>query len=84
MQLDELYMGGARYWGVEQTDKHYDGLLSHFDILLENPFLFRAVDEIMIGYRRSVYERHSIYYRVGGGIVCIMAVLKRQELHKQV
>ncbi len=62
--LRELYRDGFLRWGEAQADRYYDGLLAHFDVLCENPMLFREVDEIREGYRRSVCGVHAIYYRV--------------------
>ena len=39
-----------------------------------------TVDEIREGYRRSVCGVDSIYYRVEGGIVEIMAILGQQDV----
>jgi toxin ParE1/3/4 len=81
--LNDVYLEGFEAWGIEQADKYFDDLISHFDRLCENPFLFRAVDEIREGYRRSVCGKHSIYYRINGDMVEIMGVLKRQDPFKQ-
>lgn len=47
--------------GEEQADRYYDGLVQRFARVCETPLMCQAVDEIGAGYRRSVYERHSIY-----------------------
>lgn len=67
-----------------QADLYYDELLDHFDVLCENPKLFRAVDELREGYRRSVCNKHSIYYRINDDAVEIMAVLKRQDVFSRI
>ena len=77
--LDRLYVDGFKQWGEEQADLYYDGLLSRFDVLCENPQLYRAVDEIREGYRRSVYNKHSIYYRVTCNTVEIMGLVKYEN-----
>lgn len=41
--------------------------------------LFRAVEDIREGYRRSVYRSHSIYYRVEGDYVEVMRILSKQD-----
>ena len=81
--LDDLYTEGALTWGVDQADRYYDEILSHFQSLRDNPYLYQAVDEVREGYRRSVCKRHSIYYRVSGDTVEIMAVVKRQDMTKR-
>lgn len=78
--LKNLYLEGIGQWGEEQADEYYDALLHHFEILCENPFLFRAVDDIRPGYRRSVCGRHAIYYRIRDNNIEIMAVIKHQNI----
>ena len=48
--LANLYDDGFKRWGEAQTDKYYDDLLGHFDALCDNPYLYRAVEEIRAGY----------------------------------
>lgn len=78
--LAGLYAEGIRTWDQAQADRYYDALIEHFDRLCENPLLYRAVDEIRAGYRRSVYGRHAVYYRIAGETVEIMAVIKHQNI----
>lgn len=77
--LNALYVDGYQRWGMEQADRYYDALLTHFDLLCENPYLFRAIDEIREGYRRSVCGKHAVYYRVVGDTVEIMGLVKHQN-----
>lgn len=77
--LELLYQEGIGKWGMAQADRYYDALLEHFDALCENPYLYRAVDEIREGYRRSVCGKHSVFYKVTGQKVEIMALVKYQN-----
>lgn len=77
--LADIYEYGFRQWGEAQADAYYDALLTHFELLCSNPFLFAAVDDIRPGYRRSVCGSHSIYYRIGQYTVEVMAVIGRQD-----
>lgn len=77
--LNEIYEEGFNKWGETQADQYFDDILSHFDVLRDNPYLFRAVDEIREGYRRSVCGKHSIFYRVIGNVIEIMALVKYQN-----
>jgi toxin ParE1/3/4 len=47
--------------------------------LAENPRLWPAVDHIRPGYRRSVYGRHSIYYRIDPDAIVIVRILGQQD-----
>lgn len=77
--LEDLYLDGIQTWGEAQADRYYADLLSHLDLLLDNPFLYVAVDYIKPGYRRSVCGAHSIYYRVEGNYVEIVGIIKHQN-----
>jgi len=78
--LDDLYTDGWKRWGEQQADRYYDGLLERFERICENPKLYTPVDEIRPGYRRSVYEKHAIYYRVVDDTVEIHAIIKHQDI----
>lgn len=77
--LKRLYEDGFERWGEQQADLYYDDLLSHFDLLCEKPYLFRAVDDLRKGYRRSVCGKHTIYYRIQSNAVEIMGLVKHEN-----
>jgi len=78
--LERLYEYGILSFGLTQADRYYDGLIEHFYKLSENPYLWQAVDSIRIGYRRSVYIIHSIYFRIDGDTIEIMRILGSQDI----
>ena len=78
--LDDLYTEGFTTWGEAQADRYYDGLLTRFDRICENPRMYPTVDDIRKGYRRSVYEKHAIYYVIDDDAVEIRAVVKYQDV----
>jgi Plasmid stabilization system protein len=80
--LSEIYEYGILQWGEQQADRYYDAILSHFELLCENPFLYAEIADIRPGYRRSVCGMHSIYYRVVSDYIEIMAVLGKQDMEK--
>ena len=77
--IRRLYRHGIQNFGLAKADSYFDGLFTHFDHLAVEPLLYRAVDEIRTGYRRSVYGAHSIYYRIFNSHVEIMRVLGRED-----
>lgn len=77
--LEAIYRDGYQKWGEAQADQYYDAILDHFNILCENPYLFRAVDEIRVGYRRSICGKHSIFYRVSEDAVEIMGLVRSEN-----
>lgn len=76
--LDRIYERGIREFGLRQADVFYDGLIARFDHIAAAPLLYPAVDFIRPGYRRSVYERLSIYYRIDGEKVVISRLIEKQ------
>ena len=77
--LSRLYEYGVIHYGQDRADRYYDGLIERFEHLTENPRLWPAVDHIRPGYRRSVYERHSIYYRIDQDEIVIVRILGQQD-----
>ncbi|MGH1355273.1 MAG: type II toxin-antitoxin system RelE/ParE family toxin [Thalassovita sp.] len=78
--LDDLYTEGFTTWVEVQADSYYDGLLERFERICEHPKMHPAVEDIRAGYRRSVYEKHAIYYVIDGDAVEIRAVVKYQDV----
>jgi toxin ParE1/3/4 len=76
--LDRLYERGIGDYGLRQADVFYDGLIARFEHIAQTPLLYPAVDFIRSGYRRSVYERLSIYYRVDDQNVVISRLIEKQ------
>jgi toxin ParE1/3/4 len=77
--LSRLYEYGILHYGQERADRYYNGLIERFEELAENPRLWQAVDHIRPGYRRSVYGRHAIYYRIDPDAIVIVRILGRQD-----
>ena len=77
--LSRLYEYGILHYGPDQADRYYDGLIERFEELAENPRLWPAVDHIRPGYRRSVYGRHAIYYRIDPDAIVIVRILGQQD-----
>jgi toxin ParE1/3/4 len=66
--LTRIYRRGLREYGEAQADKYYQAFFERFEQLAEQPLLYQAVDDILPGYRRSVWGSDSIYYRINGGL----------------
>ena len=80
--LMDIAIYGDKNFGVVQSDKYRDQLKLHFELLAKPPKLFAAVDYIKPGYRRSVCNKHSVYYRIDNEDVEIIRVLGRQDHRK--
>lgn len=77
--LKRIYWRGLREHGEAQADKYYNAFFDRFEQLAEQPLLYPAVDDIRAGYRRSVCGVDSIYYRIDGQTVEIMAIIGEQD-----
>ncbi len=80
--LREIYKYGFFEHGEKQADKYYLDLLERFQQIATRPNLYQAVDYIRENYRRSVFGKHSIYYRVVGENIEIIRILGQQDLSK--
>jgi toxin ParE1/3/4 len=80
--LRRIYRRGLREYGEAQADDYYNALFDRFEQIAEQPFLYPAVDDIREGYRRSVCGVDSIYYRIEGDTVEIMAIIGRQDVEE--
>ena len=81
--LYRLYEFGVLTFGLQQAESYFDGIISRFQQLADNPQLYPKVDHIRKGYRRSVFGAHSIYYTVLKDGVLIVRVLGRENPGKQ-
>jgi len=70
---------GDEQFGIRQSDNYRDLLDQRFSMLVDNPDLYPLVEHIHPGYRRSVHQSHSIYYRIENQDIIIMRVLGRQD-----
>jgi len=73
--LKRIYAFGLMEFGENQTDKYFYDFFKTFDEITANPFLYQSIDHIRPGYRRCTCGSDSIFYRVNGSTVEIMAIL---------
>ncbi len=71
---------GVKKFGIAQADKYYETFFDYFDIIAQRPYAFESIDYVKKGYRRCVCGSDSIYYRINGEIVEIMAIVGMQDL----
>ena len=78
--LKRIYQYGFHEFGEAQADSYFHGFFDCFMRIAANPFLYQSVDHIRPGYHRCTYGADSIYYRVNGSTVEIMAILGGQDI----
>ena len=81
--LYRIWVYGAKRFGLDQADSYYQAFFHQFDIIAKDPFLFPSIDYIKKGYRRGVSGVDSIYYRINGDIIEIMAIVGRQDVYSK-
>ena len=78
--LIRIYQRGVQEFGEVRADEYFNAFFERFSFLAEQPLAYPAVDDIRPGYRRSLCGTDSIYYRVRGEVVEIMAIIGQQDL----
>ncbi len=78
--LIRIHHYGIKKFGISQADKYFDSFFEYFDMIAQRPYSFESVDYIKKGYRRCVCGTDSIYFKMNGDIVEIMAIVGRQDL----
>tara|TARA_R110002126_G_scaffold185154_3_gene333634 strand:- start:3600 stop:3887 length:288 start_codon:yes stop_codon:yes gene_type:complete len=79
--LIRIHQFGVNKFGYKQADKYFETFFEYFDIITERPFSFESVDFLKKGYRRCVCGSDSIYYKINGDIIEIMAIVGKQDLN---
>lgn len=78
--FESIYVFGLLNFGLMQADAYTDGLIQRSEQIAAQPALYPAIDHIRAGYRFSVYQSHSIYYRPEGSGVLIVRILRNQDV----
>lgn len=77
--FERIFEFGINQFGLAQALDYQNGMKQRFEQLATQPKLYQAVDHIRQGYRRSVYQAHSIYYRIDRDFVLIVRILSREN-----
>ena len=78
--LIRIHQYGVKKFGLAQADRYFETFFHYFEIVAERPYSFESVDYLKNGYRRCVCGVDSIFYRINGEFVEIMAIIGRQDL----
>ncbi|MDP6812935.1 MAG: type II toxin-antitoxin system RelE/ParE family toxin [Alphaproteobacteria bacterium] len=77
--LERTAIYGIENFGIEQARIYRDGLKARLEMIARSPLRYPKVDHIRQGYRRCVFEVHSIYYRIEGDTAQIIRILGRED-----
>ena len=80
--LIRIHQYRVKQFGMKQADNSFESLFMHFELIAKNLQLFESVDFIKPGYRRCVCGLDSIYYKINGDGVEIMAIFGKQDLNQ--
>lgn len=78
--LIRIHQYGVKKFGLDQADKYFEAFFQYFEIIAQRPYSFESVDYLKKDYRRCVCGADSIFYKINGEVVEIMAIIGRQDL----
>ena len=73
--FERLFIFGIDNFGLKRAIIYSEGMEHRFAELSKTPLLWPSVKQIHKDYRRSVYNSHSIYYRITFNSVEIIRIL---------
>ena len=73
-----LLLYTREHWGVRQRDRYRAILDNAFALILSNPLIGLAREDLRAGLRTRDVERHIIYYRVEGEFVRVLRVMHQR------
>lgn len=79
--LIRIHQFEVKKFGIDQADKYFNTFFNYFEIIALNPFAFESIEYIKKGYRKCVCGSNSIYYKINGNVVEIMAIIGMQEIN---
>ena len=81
--LIRIHQYGVRKFGMTQADRYFNSFFDCFDAIAERPLSFESVYYIKENYRRCVCGADSIFFKVNGNDVEIMAIIGKQDVNKK-
>lgn len=78
--LIRIHHYGVKKLGIAQADKYFYNFFDYFEMIAEMPFAFESVDYIKEEYKRCPCGSDTIYYRINGNMVEVMAIVGMQDI----
>lgn len=79
--LKRIYIYGIAEFGEQRADEYFYNFYSMFDKIISTPHMYQSIDHIRPGYHRCNCGADSIYYRINGTTIEIMAILGGQDIN---
>ena len=70
---------GDKHFGVKRSNQYRKELGAHLLDMANHPLHYQEVADIRKGYRRSVYGKFTIYYRIVGDDIEVVRILRGQD-----
>lgn len=80
--LKRIYAYGLVEFGEQQADNYFYAFYSMFEKIASAPYIYQSIDHVRAGYRRCTCGSDSIFYRINGTTIEVMAILGGQEIDK--
>ena len=78
--FEMIFTFGIELFGLEKALDYQLGMKKRFDAIAYQPKQYPAINHIRLGYFRSVYGSHSIYYRLDKEHILIVRILGKQDI----
>jgi len=73
--LEAIWIHTCQEWSVDQAERYIDEITMALSELAQSPKIAPACDQIRLGYRRYIVERHAIYFRVTAYGIAVVRIL---------
>jgi toxin ParE1/3/4 len=73
--IDDIYLHGAKQFGVPEADRYIDGVADAFEMIAQFPMMAMERDEIQPPVRVYRYRSHLIVYRIMNDEVYVTRIL---------
>lgn len=77
--ITRIFEYGLGRFGLSQAVAYYEKLFDCFEKITSNPFIFPEAIRYREGYRYCVCGVDTIFYKINGHVVQIMAIIGRQN-----
>lgn len=78
--FEAIFEFGIEQFGLAKALDYQLGMKKRFDAIAYQPKQYPAINHIRLGYFRSVYGSHSIYYRLDKEHILIVRILGKQDI----
>jgi toxin ParE1/3/4 len=80
IDLADILEYGEVHFGAEAALRFYEGLLSLFPKIVNNPTQFARIDQVRKEYRRAIYQTYSIYFIERDNFIEITRVIRKYPI----